>query len=147
MSVSFHRENVSLNADEKLIIKWLTNSVNSLDYSIGELSFVFCSDDYLRKLNIKHLNQDYFTDVITFDYSKEMSLIGDVFISTERVKENAKLFNVSFNEELFRVIIHGVLHLCGFKDKTKEEKAEMRSKENDFLSLIKWRTGSKACFT
>ena len=142
MSVSFHRENVSLNADEKLIIKWLTNSVNSLDYSIGELSFVFCSDDYLRKLNIKHLNQDYFTDVITFDYSKEMSLIGDVFISTERVKENAKLFNVSFNEELFRVIIHGVLHLCGFKDKTKEEKAEMRSKENDFLSLINWRTGS-----
>ena len=136
MSVSFHRENVSLNADEKLIIKWLTNSVNSLDYTIGELSFVFCSDDYLRKLNIKHLNQDYFTDVITFDYSKEMSLIGDVFISTERVKENAKLFNVSFNEELFRVIIHGVLHLCGFKDKTKEEKAEMRSKENDFLSLI-----------
>tara|TARA_B110000305_G_C18852340_1_gene365078 strand:- start:49 stop:477 length:429 start_codon:yes stop_codon:yes gene_type:complete len=142
LSVSFHRENVSLNADEKLIIKWLTNSVNSLDYSIGELSFVFCSDDYLRKLNIKHLNQDYFTDVITFDYSKEMSLIGDVFISTERVKENAKLFNVSFNEELFRVIIHGVLHLCGFKDKTKEEKAEMRSKENDFLSLIDWRTGS-----
>lgn len=142
MSVSFHRENVSLNADEKLIIKWLTNSVNSLDYSIGELSFVFCSDDYLRKLNIKHLNQDYFTDVITFDYSKEMSLIGDVFISTERVKENAKLFNVSFNEELFRVIIHGVLHLCGFKDKTKEEKAEMRSKENNFLSLINWKTSS-----
>ena len=142
MSVSFHRENVSLNADEKLIIKWLTNSVNSLDYSIGELSFVFCSDDYLRKLNIKHLNQNYFTDVITFDYSKEMSLIGDVFISTERVKENAKLFNVSFNEELFRVIIHGVLHLCGFKDKTKEEKAEMRSKENDFLSLINCRTSS-----
>ena len=142
MSVSFHRENVSLNADEKLIIKWLTNSVNSLDYSIGELSFVFCSDDYLRKLNIKHLNQDYFTDVITFDYSKEMSLIGDVFISTERVKENAKLFNVSFNEELFRVIIHGVLHLCGFKDKTKEEKAEMRSKENDFLSLIDCKTSS-----
>ena len=140
MSVSFHRENVSLNADEKLIIKWLTNSVNSLDYSIGELSFVFCSDDYLRKLNIKHLNQNYFTDVITFDYSKEMSLIGDVFISTERVKENAKLFNVSFNEELFRVIIHGVLHLCGFKDKTKEEKAEMRSKENNFLSLINWKT-------
>ena len=140
MSVSFHRENVSLIADEKLIIKWLTNSVNSLNYSIGELSFVFCSDDYLRKLNIKHLNQDYFTDVITFDYSKEMSLIGDVFISTERVKENAKLFNVSFNEELFRVIIHGVLHLCGFKDKTKEEKAEMRSKENNFLSLINWKT-------
>ena len=142
MSVSFHRENVSLNADEKLIIKWLTNSVNSLNYSVGELSFVFCSDDYLRKLNIKHLNQDYFTDVITFDYSKEMSLIGDVFISTERVKENAKLFNVSFNEELFRVIIHGVLHLCGFKDKTKEEKAEMRSKENDFLSLINCKTSS-----
>lgn len=142
MSVSFHRENVSLNADEKLIIKWLTNSVNSLGYSIGELSFVFCSDDYLRKLNIKHLNQNYFTDVITFDYSKEMSLIGDVFISTERVKENAKLFNVSFNEELFRVIIHGVLHLCGFKDKTKEEKAEMRSKENDFLSLINCKTSS-----
>ena len=121
-------------------MKWLKKSVNSLGFTIGELSFIFCSDEYIKKINIKYLSHHFFTDVITFDYSKEKLLFGDVYISIERVKENSKTYKTSFNEEMFRVIIHGVLHLCGFDDKTKEEKSLMRSKENDFLSSINWKT-------
>tara|TARA_B100000768_G_scaffold147638_1_gene141267 strand:+ start:7693 stop:8070 length:378 start_codon:yes stop_codon:yes gene_type:complete len=124
-----------------MVVKWLKKSVNSLGFTIGELSFIFCSDEYIKKINIKYLNHDFFTDVITFDYSKEKMLFGDVYISIERVKENSKTYKSSFNEEMFRVIIHGVLHLCGFNDKTKEEKSLIRSKENDFLSSINWKTG------
>ena len=123
-----------------MVVKWLKKSVNSLGFTIGELSFIFCSDEYIKKINIKYLSHHFFTDVITFDYSKEKLLFGDVYISIERVKENSKTYKTSFNEEMFRVIIHGVLHLCGFDDKTKEEKSLMRSKENDFLSSIDWKT-------
>ena len=123
-----------------MVVKWLKKSVNSLGFTIGELSFVFCSDEYIKKINSKYLTHHFFTDVITFDYTKEKLLFGDVYISIERVKENSKTYKTSFNEEMFRVIIHGVLHLCGFDDKTKEEKSLMRSKENDFLSSINWKT-------
>ena len=123
-----------------MVVKWLKKSVNSLGFTIGELSFIFCSDEYLKKINIKYLSHHFFTDVITFNYTKEKLLFGDVYISIERVKENSKTYKTSFNEEMFRVIIHGVLHLCGFDDKTKEEKSLMRSKENDFLSSIDWKT-------
>tara|TARA_B110000879_G_C10968235_1_gene430363 strand:- start:50 stop:427 length:378 start_codon:yes stop_codon:yes gene_type:complete len=123
-----------------MVVKWLKKSINSLGFTIGELSFIFCSDEYIKKINIKYLTHHFFTDVITFDYSKEKLLFGDVYISIERVKENSKTYKTSFNEEMFRVIIHGVLHLCGFDDKTKEEKSLMRSKENDFLSSIDWKT-------
>ncbi|MDB9989865.1 rRNA maturation RNase YbeY [Flavobacteriales bacterium] len=140
MSIFFHSENVSFSINEKMVVKWLKKSVNSLGFTIGELSFIFCSDEYIKKINIKYLTHHFFTDVITFDYSKEKLLFGDVYISIERVKENSKTYKTSFNEEMFRVIIHGVLHLCGFDDKTKEEKSLMRSKENDFLSSINWKT-------
>ena len=123
-----------------MVVKWLKKSVNSLGFTIGELSFIFCSDEYIKKINIKYLSHHFFTDVITFNYTKEKLLFGDVYISIERVKENSKTYKTSFNEEMFRVIIHGVLHLCGFDDKTKEEKSLMRSKENDFLSSINWKT-------
>ena len=141
MSIFFHNENVSLSTDEELVGKWINKSVNSLGFTVGELSFIFCSDEYLKKINFKYLNHDFFTDVITFDYSKEKLLFGDIYISTDRVKENAKIYSSYFNEELFRVIIHGVLHLCGFNDKTEEEKNLIRSKENEFLSSIDWKTG------
>ena len=141
MSIFFHKENVSFSTDEELIAKWLEESVRSLGFAIGELSFIFCSDEYLKKINIKYLNHDFFTDVIAFDYSKEKLLFGDVYVSTERVKENATTYNSSFNKELFRVIIHGVLHLCGFNDKTKEEKKLIKAKENELLSTINWKTG------
>ena len=114
----------------------IENAFFSLGYSLKNLSFVFCDDEYLKKINLKYLDHDYYTDVITFDYSTADGLAGDVFISIDRVKENANNFKVSFNEELFRVIIHGVLHLCGFNDKTKKEIKEIRKKEDHFLSLI-----------
>ena len=140
MSIFFHKENVSFSTDEEFVVKWVKESIKSLGFALGEISFVFCSDAYLKKINIKFLNHDFFTDVITFDYSKENLLFGDIYISTERVKENAKTYSSSFNEELFRVIIHGVLHLCGFNDKTKKEKTLIRAKENEFLSSINWQT-------
>ena len=141
MSVFFHKENVSFSINEELVVKWLDESVKPLGFVIGELSFIFCSDEYLKEINVKYLNHDFFTDVITFDYSKEKLLFGDVYVSTDRVKENAKTYNSSFNKELFRVIIHGVLHLCGFNDKTKKEKTLIRSKENEALSTIDWKSG------
>lgn len=140
MSIFFHKENVSFSTDEEFVAKWIKDSVYTLGFDLGELSLVFCSDEYLKKINIKYLNHDFFTDVIAFDYSKEKLLFGDIYISTERVKENAKIYSSSFNEELFRVIIHGVLHLCGFNDKTEEQKTLIRSKENEFLSSIDWKT-------
>ena len=140
MSVFFYKENVSFSTDEEFAIKWVKESVSSLGVALGELSFIFCSDEYLKKINIKYLNHDFFTDVIAFDYSKKKLLFGDIYISTERVKENAKTYSSSFNEELFRVIIHGVLHLCGFNDKTEKQKTLIRAKENEFLSSIDWET-------
>ena len=132
---------MSFSINEELVVKWLDESVRPLGFVIGELSFIFCSDEYLKEINIKYLNHDFFTDVITFDYSKEKLLFGDVYVSTDRVKENAKTYSSSFNKELFRVIIHGVLHLCGFNDKTKKEKTLIRSKENEALSTIDWKSG------
>ena len=102
----------------------------------GELNLVFCSDEYLLEINKKHLNHDYYTDIITFDYSEENKISGDLLISIDRVKENAKTFSVSFIHELNRVVIHGVLHLCGYKDKTEEEKKQMRNLENKYLKTI-----------
>ena len=132
---------MSFSINEELVVKWLDESVRPLGFVIGELSFIFCSDEYLKEINVKYLNHDFFTDVITFDYSKEKLLFGDVYVSTDRVKENAKKYSSSFNKELFRVIIHGVLHLCGFNDKTKKEKTLIRSKENEALSTIDWKSG------
>ena len=140
MSVFFHKENVSFSTDEEFVAKWIKDSISALGFDLGELSLVFCSDEYLKKINIKYLNHDFFTDVIAFNYSKEKLLIGDIYISTERVKENANMYSSSFNEELFRVIIHGVLHLCGFNDKTEKQKTLIRAKENEFLSTINWKT-------
>ena len=101
------------------------------------ISFIFCSDNYLQKINSEFLNHNNFTDVITFDYSEKINLIGDVFVSIERVKDNAKNYNVTFKEELARVMIHGVLHLIGYKDKKEKEKKLMRKLENEFLKLTK----------
>ncbi len=101
------------------------------------ISFIFCSDNYLQKINSEFLNHKNFTDVITFNYNEKTNLIGDVFISIERVVENAKNYNVTFKEELARVMIHGVLHLIGYNDKKEKEKALMRKLENEFLKLIK----------
>jgi probable rRNA maturation factor len=104
---------------------------------IGDLTYVFCSDEYLLSLNQKFLNHNTLTDIITFDYSEAKTLSGEIYISIERVAENAEKFKVAFEDELHRVMIHGVLHLAGYKDKRPAEKALMRKKEEASLSLRK----------
>ncbi len=118
------------------ILDWYSNVANQEEKVLGDLTIIFCSDDYLLEVNREHLDHDYYTDIITFDYSIFPIVSGDLFISVDRVKENAIDFNVSFEHELHRVIIHGFLHLCGYFDKTNEDELLMRSKENQALSLI-----------
>jgi len=115
--------------------KWITKTIEEEACKVEEISYIFCDDAYLLEKNIEYLNHNTLTDIISFDYSVGKTISGDIFISVERVKENAKEFNVAFLDELHRVIIHGILHYCGYKDKTSEEKKEMRSKENYYLSL------------
>lgn len=120
---------------EKLKLKkWLKALAISEGFNLKELSYVFMSDDDLLKMNIEYLNHQTFTDIITFDNSeKEKDIVGDIFISIDRVKENAVKFKVTFEQELHRVMAHGVLHLCGYKDKKEAEVKVMREKENYYL--------------
>ncbi len=113
---------------------------NAIDFLIenekkqpGEISVIFCSDEYLLKINEQYLNHNYYTDIVTFDYVENSVISGDLFISLDRIKENSAQFNVAFKEELYRVILHGVLHLVGYKDKTATEKKLMRGKEDFYL--------------
>ncbi len=115
---------------------WITRIIISEGFLAGELDYIFCSDDYLLSINQDYLNHDTYTDIITFDYSDGKTLSGDIFISTERVNENAKAYKVSLDEELLRVMSHGILHLMGFGDKTDEERKLMRSKEEEKIKLF-----------
>ena len=134
--VNFFSEDIdSPNLDEDGLISWLSLVCKSEALILNEINIIFCSDDYLLKMNIEHLSHDYYTDIITFDYCYDKEVLGDLFISLERVLENAKTNNVLYISELCRVIVHGILHLCGYKDKTLEESSLMRSKENHYLSL------------
>lgn len=117
------------------ITEWIMASIASEKKSLDTITFIFCSDEYLLDLNLTHLQHNTYTDIISFPYSEE-PIQGDIFISVDRVKENAENYNVEMKEELHRVIIHGVLHFCGYRDKTPDEKKTMRSKENYYLSLI-----------
>jgi len=116
-------------------IQWLKKIIHSEEKGIGNIIFILCDDAYLLKKNIQFLKHDNLTDVITFDYSSKNQISGDIFISTERVRENAKIFNVSFLAELDRVMAHGLLHLLGYKDKQKSEAKTMREKEDFYLSI------------
>ena len=115
---------------------WIKTIIFSEKKILGDIMFVFCDDQFLLKRNIKYLNHDTLTDVISFDYSNENKVSGDILISIERVKENAKLYNQTFYTELNRVMAHGLLHLLGYNDKSKEEAKIMKSKENYYLSKI-----------
>lgn len=121
--------------NETLLKDWINDIATSEDFEIGEINYIFCDDAYLHKLNVEFLNHDTLTDIISFDNSLGKLLNGDIFISVSRVKENAKDYKVSFDNELHRVMIHGVLHYMGYKDKTELEKKEMRNREN--LALTK----------
>lgn len=132
--ILFHIQTKIKIPNKSLYKKWIKNLALQLGKRVGELNFIFCSDESLLELNQQYLQHDTLTDVITFDYSEEDFIQGDIFISTERVQDNAKDFDVDFNTELRRVIAHGVLHLCGYKDKTKVDSKIMREKENWALS-------------
>jgi probable rRNA maturation factor len=135
-SVSFHSEQTDFSlSNESKISDWLTKVCQEEGKTLSEVSVIFCSDDYLLDVNQKHLEHDYYTDVITFDYSEGAHISGDIFISIDRVKENAHSFGVQMIDELHRIIVHGTLHLLGYKDKTASAKEQMTAKEDFYLSL------------
>ena len=135
----FYEDIHPLLLQKTFIKKHIKRLINSELKEYGEISLIFCSDKYLLEMNRRYLNHDYFTDIITFDYVENNIISGDLFISVDRVKENANAFGVKFSEELFRVIIHGVLHLIGYNDKTGEEKKIMKEKEDLYLSEVELR--------
>lgn len=137
--IQFFSEDIDFTLKNKQKVReWIGAIIKQEGFKrIGELSFVFCSDKYLLEINKQYLDHDTYTDIVTFDSSEEEDTIaGDIFISVERTRENASKFGVSETDELHRVIIHGVLHLCGYHDKKKEDKALMTEKENAALGLI-----------
>jgi probable rRNA maturation factor len=134
--ISFFSEDIDfLLKDKAKVRNWISDTIKAEGFNrIGELTFVFCSDDYLLDINKQYLNHDTYTDIVTFDSSEDEEVIsGDIFISIERIRENAEKFGVTERDELHRVIIHGVLHLCGYYDKKKEDKELMTTKENEYL--------------
>jgi len=120
---------------ETQIANWISKSIVNEAYKEGDINYIFCDDNYLLDINVKHLKNNTLTDIISFDYSLGKILSGDIFISVDRVSENALKYEVNFDDELQRVIIHGILHFGGYKDKTKVEKRLMRKKEDYYLSL------------
>jgi rRNA maturation RNase YbeY len=118
------------------IKEWVNKAIKKEGHRLGELSYNFCSDEHLLQINIEHLQHDFYTDIITFELNENKTIVGDVYISIDRVKDNARENNKTYSNELMRVIIHGALHLCGYKDKTKKEAALMREKEDYYLSLL-----------
>ena len=133
--IEFHYEIDFKLPDELGTTSWLTKSITLMEKEVGDITYIFCDDAYLLKINQDYLQHDTYTDIISFDYSEANKLSGDIFISIERVKENALNFEVSFEEELKRVLIHGVLHYAGYKDKTKADAKEMREQENKYMNL------------
>ena len=134
--VLFHTE-TSFQLHHKMLYKrWLAALASTHGKKLGDINYIFCDDDYLLQLNLQYLQHDTLTDIITFDYVEGNVLNGDIYISVERVRENAGIFGVTFDEELLRVIAHGVLHLCGFKDKSKRDAAEMRRQEAAAINLF-----------
>ncbi|MCF6365869.1 MAG: rRNA maturation RNase YbeY [Bacteroidales bacterium] len=136
MSINCFFENIESFILNKNIYSWISKAIENENKQPGEINIIFCSDEHLLKMNIEHLNHNFYTDIITFDYSEKEIVSGDLFISKDRVGENAIKFNVSFADEIHRVIIHGILHLCGYNDKKEEQKVKMRERENYYLGKI-----------
>ena len=136
MAISFHTINIAHKVSGKLILKkWLKNAISSEGCTMGNINIILCDDNYLHELNQQYLKHNTYTDIITFEYNDKGKITGDLFISFERVNENATKFKVPVETELHRIMIHGILHLCGYKDKTKADKLIMRKKEEKYLSL------------
>ncbi len=134
--ITFNYETGFELSNEKAYEDWISTIIRSENKQEGEINYIFCDDDYLHKINVEYLDHDTLTDIISFDYSLGNELHGDIFISIERVTDNAKDFNVSFQEELHRVMAHGVLHYCGYKDKSESDEKIMRSKEEEKMKMF-----------
>ncbi|MEH6304711.1 rRNA maturation RNase YbeY [Olivibacter sp. CPCC 100613] len=135
-TINFFTVEIKYTLKNKLALKkWIKDAIVNEGFKPGEISFILCSDEYLHKINVEYLNHDTYTDIITFDNSEDEDIIaGDIFISVDRISENASQFSVDERDELHRVVIHGILHLCGYLDKKKEDKKRMTEKENEYLS-------------
>jgi probable rRNA maturation factor len=134
--ISFNYESDFSLEQEDVYSSWIETIVESENKILGEISYIFCDDDYLHTINVQYLNHDTLTDIISFDYTEGDIISGDIFVSIERVVDNAKDFNVSFDEELKRVLAHGVLHYCGYKDKSDQDALLMRTKEEEKIKLF-----------
>ena len=133
-TILFHNADTSyILKNKRIISSWITDTIKEEEKQLEEISYIFCTDDYLLKINQEHLDHDTYTDIITFDYTEDGIISSEIYISVDRVRENAKNLAVAALDEMHRVIIHGVLHLCGYKDKSDLQSQEMRGKENYYL--------------
>jgi len=136
-NIEIYFEDVNpINIYEKTLLLHLNSLIKNELKKTGEISVIFCSDEYLLKMNKEYLDHDYYTDIITFDYVEGKVISGDLFISLDRIRDNAEQFETSLIKEVYRVVFHGVLHLTGYKDKTEEEQKTMREKENFYLDEV-----------
>ena len=134
--ISFNYETDFELENEALYEDWISRIIESEGFDEGEINYIFCDDDYLHKINVEYLDHDTLTDIISFDYTEGNLLQGDIFVSVERVRENANDFNVAFEDEIKRVLSHGILHYCGYKDKSPEDELLMRSKEDEKIQMF-----------
>ena len=135
--VSYIADGVEMpDISQELVSEWIISVARRMEKSVGILTYIFCNDEKILEVNRQYLQHDYFTDIITFDYSRKMRISGDMFISLDTVASNAEMLGKSYEEELYRVIIHGVLHLCGIDDKGEGEREIMERHENEALALL-----------
>ena len=135
--ITFQSQDIDLVIKEKNKIRlWIVDAINKESKKTGNITYIFCTDEYLLKMNQEYLKHDDLTDVITFDYTEGDRVSGDIFISYERIMDNSNTLGTALEDELHRVMIHGVMHLCGYKDKQPDAKAQMTDKENQYLELL-----------
>ena len=135
MMIRFHFTNSFTLKNKRKIKNWLKDTIENEKKKVGDINYIFCSKQYLKKMNNDYLSKNYETDVISFDFSKDNKISGDIYISSETVKKNSIIFNVCFNNELKRVMVHGLLHLLNYNDKSEQELKIMREKENFYINL------------
>lgn len=141
MAITFQTEGVKMPIiSEKKIINWVKEVANLYQKKVGEIAYIFCSDERILEVNQTYLQHDYYTDIITFDYTEGTKIAGDLFISLDTVASNAELFQTTYEKELYRVIIHGILHLCGINDKGPGEREIMEAAENNAISILEQST-------
>ena len=137
MEITFQSEGVRHpQINENKLSQWIESVANKHDREIGEISYLFCDDEKILEVNQEYLNHDFFTDIITFDYSEENTISGDIIISLQTVESNSQMYKTEYTEELHRVIIHGILHLCGLNDLTDDEGKTMREAEDEALEML-----------